>query len=277
MKRVLTMQDMSCFGKCSVTVALPLISAFCHEVVAVPTAILSTHTGPYFKNYYVKDLTEDIEKIVNHLSTLHESFDCIYTGYLCEGEQTKIVKESILKLKTENTIIVVDPAMADEGKLYPGFSSVHINNMKELCKIADVSIPNITEAAMMANYTLKENNINEALEIIKILKKEGFKSIVITSVKEDDLLGVVVSDENNNIFKCFNKQIDINLHGTGDVFASLFVGEYLRCKDINRAVEFAVKFTIQAINLTLPDLHKHYYSVEFEKIIPYINEGEVGE
>ena len=148
MKRIVTIQDISCFGKCSITVALPLISSMGVECAIIPTSILSTHTGG-FEGFTFRDLSDDISKIAEHWKKYNIEFDAIYTGYLGSVEQINSVIDFIGDFKKENTIVFVDPAMADKGKLYTGFDSDFPSHMARLCAKADIIVPNITEASFM--------------------------------------------------------------------------------------------------------------------------------
>ena len=145
MKRIVTIQDISCVGKCSLTVALPIISAMGIETAVIPTAVLSTHTA--FKNFTYRDLTGDLPKIAKHWKQEKFNFDGIYTGYLGSIEQIDILKEFFKQFKTPNNFIFIDPVMADNGKLYAGFDEKFVREMKELCKMADIIVPNLTEAS----------------------------------------------------------------------------------------------------------------------------------
>ena len=160
MKRVLTIQDISCVGKCSLTVALPIISAFGIETAILPTAVLSTHT--MFKNFTFKDLTDELEKISDHWKKEQIGFDAIYTGYLGSFEQIDLVCEIVNILRDENTLVIVDPVMADNGKLYPGFTEEFAKEMAKLCSKADIILPNMTEASFMLGIPYPGTDYDEA-------------------------------------------------------------------------------------------------------------------
>ena len=156
MKRAVTIQDISCFGKCSLTVALPIISAMGIETAVIPTAVLSTHTGG-FKGYTFRDLTGDIPQIASHWEKLGLSFDAIYTGYLGSPDQVQIVSDFFDSFGKEDNFIVVDPVMGDAGKLYAGFTDELVCGMRKLCAKADYIIPNMTEAALLLDIPYDEN------------------------------------------------------------------------------------------------------------------------
>ncbi|MCM1358335.1 MAG: bifunctional hydroxymethylpyrimidine kinase/phosphomethylpyrimidine kinase, partial [Prevotella sp.] len=145
MKRTVTIQDISCFGKCSLTVALPVISAMGIETAVIPTAVLSTHTGG-FTGYTFRDLTGDIPEISRHWKSLDIKFDSVYTGYLGSAEQIEIVSKFFDDFRTENNFIVVDPVLGDNGRFYAGFNEDFAGKMAGLCSKADYIIPNMTEA-----------------------------------------------------------------------------------------------------------------------------------
>ena len=170
MKRALTIQDISCVGKCSLTVALPIISAFGVETSVIPTAVLSTHTA--FKNFTFCDLTDEIEKISNAWQKENISFDAIYTGYLGSSKQISIISELFKTFKTKDNFILVDPVMGDNGKLYSGFDQTFADEMALLCKNADVIVPNLTEASFMLHTPYIASGYDE--EYIKDLLKQTF-------------------------------------------------------------------------------------------------------
>ena len=172
-KKVVTLQDISCFGKCSLTVALPVISAMGISCSIIPTAVLSTHTGG-FTGYTFRDLTEDIQKISDHWKTCGITFDGIYTGYLGSCHQVDVVSDFIAQNRREGALVFIDPAMADNGVLYSGFDSAFVDSMRELCREADIVVPNITEASMLLNTEYKQSGYDE--EYIRGMLRRGIKS-----------------------------------------------------------------------------------------------------
>ena len=186
MKRVLSIQDISCIGKCSLTVALPIISAMGIETSILPTSILSTHT--MFNDFTFRDLTDDMEPIKKHWQKEGFSFDAIYTGYLGSEKQITLVKDYFKTFGNTCKYIIVDPAMADNGKLYSGFDKDFPLKMAKLCKYADVILPNISEAAFMTGMPYPgENASNECIkDLLLSLAKLGSKIIVITGVESAD-------------------------------------------------------------------------------------------
>ena len=154
MKRILTIQDISCLGKCSLTVALPLLSAMGVETVILPTAVLSTHT--MFSGFTCKDLSDQLGPITEHWKKEDITFDAIYTGYLGTEEEIETVKEIIRTFRGPETLVFVDPAMGDNGKLYPAFDEQYAKKNATLCAVADVIVPNLTEASFMTGLPYRE-------------------------------------------------------------------------------------------------------------------------
>jgi len=252
-KRVAAIHDISCFGKCSLTVALPVISAAGIEVSVIPTAILSTHTGG-FTGYTYRDLTEDILPIVEHWQSLGLTFDAIYTGFLGSFEQIDIISDVFRRLKTEDNLIVVDPVMADNGKLYKIFPENFPAGMRTLCEKADIILPNITEAALLLDQPYREGPYDRAYieGLIKALGALGPGEVVLTGVYFDEgQLGAAAYDKAaGTISYAFEERIEGYYHGTGDVFASAFLAARLRGLDIAQAAEKAVRFTVGSIRRT---------------------------
>lgn len=272
MKRIVTIQDISCFGKCSLTVALPIISAMGVEAVILPTAVLSTHTGG-FKNFTFRDLSEDIPKITNHWKAENIDFDAIYTGYLGSFEQIDQMK-AFIDEKSDNTLVFVDPAMADNGKLYTGFTPEFAKHMATLCAKADIIVPNLTEASFMLGIPYVESGYDEEYirGVLKKLTDLGAKCAVLTGVSfSDDKLGFAMYNCETDEFACyFNEKADAKFHGTGDIFSSVCIGGIMRGKSLFDALKLAADYTLRCIKTTLPNKEKHWYGVEFEKEIPYL-------
>lgn len=273
MKRVVTIQDISCFGKCSITVALPIISAMGIECAIIPTSILSTHTGG-FEGFTFRDLSEDIPKIAEHWKKYSIDFDTIYTGYLGTEKQIDYVLDFIKMFRKNDTLVFVDPAMGDRGRLYTGFSVDFPSHMAKLCAVSDITVPNITEACYLTGTEYKEaydeNYVKNLAEKVCSL---GAKSVVITGVSyEKSTQGAVFySHENNKYISYFSKSIPKSFHGTGDTFASALSGALTKGISIEDALKIAVDFTVECIKHTLPEAEKHAYGTKFEECIPYLN------
>lgn len=266
-KRVLTVQDFSCFGKCSGTVALPILSAMGHETVLLPTAVLSTHTGG-FTGYTVRDLTDDIAPISNHFARQGFVFDCIYTGYLCKGQQVSLVRELALTHKKDDCILVADPAMADGGKFYFGFDDAHARDMLELARISDVITPNVTEAAFLLGEAYPEGGVytlDYVKHLIEGLRAVGCKSILLTSVATEGKYGLIGYDHTtSSYFEYFHERVGLQLHGSGDTFTSVLVGRLLSGDSLEEASRYAADFVRACVTETLPYVADHPYGLLFE-------------
>lgn len=272
MKKIVTIQDISCFGKCSLTVALPIISAMGVEAAIVPTAVLSTHTGG-FSGFTFRDLAEDIPAIFDHWKKENLKFDAIYTGYLGSFGQIDMMKDYI-KAKDEKTLAFVDPAMGDNGVLYTGFTPEFAKHMATLCATADIIVPNLTEAAFMLDVEYKETGYDKAYieDILIKLTDLGAKKAVLTGVSfGENELGVAMYDrEKDEFFYYFNEKIDAKFHGTGDIFASVCVGALMRGMSLQDSLRLAADFVVECVKVTLPNREECWYSVQFEKLMPWL-------
>ena len=253
MKRIVSIQDISCFGKCSLTVALPIISAMGIEACPVPTAVLSTHTGG-FTGYTYRDLTNDILSIADHWKSLDLKFDAVATGYLGSFEQIKIVSDFFDKFKTDDNLIIVDPVMGDKGHFYAGFTEDFALEMKKLCSKADVIVPNLTEAAQLLDEDYIDGGYNE----------EYIKNLLIRLSQ-----GVMSYNRETGEFSSyFNENIPGYFHSTGDIFSSTLCGALVKGFDMSKAVRIAVDFTVDCIKHTVGSEKEHWYAVKFEECIP---------
>ncbi len=268
LKRVLAAHDISCFGKCSLTVALPIISACGVETTILPTAVLSTHTGG-FTGFTYRDLTEDITPIIDHFKTLPIDFDGVYTGFLGSFEQIEIMINTFERVKSENTIILVDPVMADHGKLYSIFDEKFPAKMKELCQTADIVIPNITEALFMLERDFVEGPYTKEFveEILTDLRRLGFKNIVLTGVYFDnEKLGAATYDTSSNeINYLMSTKIEGFYHGTGDVFGSALLGALMNDFTLAESTQIAVDFVCECIRKTREAGTDIRFGVNFEQ------------
>ena len=271
-KKLLTIQDISCFGQCSLTVALPVISACGIETVILPSAVLSTHTAG-FKNYTFRDLTGDIPGIEKSWLENGLKFDAFYTGYVCEN-QIQVILDLMKSCAAPGALRIVDPVMADNGKMYPGFGADFPQKMRRLCDGADYILPNLTEAAFLLGEECKLENYdrNYIENLVRKLHTTGAKNVVLTGVSFDPgQVGCAVSD-GTKIEYDFNPRQRRCSHGTGDLFASVFAGALLRGKTALQAAAVAADTVCLAIQAT-PD--EHWYGVCFEKVIPdLVNESE---
>ncbi len=269
MKRVLTIQDISCFGKCSITVALPVISAMGVETTILPTAVLSTHT--MFKNFTVKDLTDQLVPITEHWKKEGIHFDAIYTGYLGSLEEIEIAKKIFADFKDDDTLIFIDPVMADHGKLYPAFDEVYAKANASLCAEADIIVPNITEACFMTDTEYREDYDEAYVKmLLNKLAALGSKIVVLTgiglSAGKNGIYGL--DTRSGDYFTYQNDHIDAAYHGTGDVFSSVSVGGIVRGLSLPDAFALAADYTAETIRETIKNPDKPWYGVDFEATIP---------
>ena len=266
-QRILTIQDISCIGQCSLTVALPILSACGLETAILPSAVLSTHTGG-FQGFTFRDLTDDMPGIAKHWKKENLRFSAVYTGYLGSAKQIAIVKDIMHTLLIQDGKKIVDPAMADNGKLYTGFDMTFVDNMKTLAAEADVLLPNITEASLLTGIEYKEEYDEAHIDRLLLeLTKLGAKAVVLTGVSyEENTTGVVVYE--NGAGKYYrHEKISKGCHGTGDVYASSFVGAYMNGKSMYDAAVIAAEYTLSCIKATILD-KDHWYGVKFEAVLP---------
>ena len=265
-KKVLTMQDVSCYGQCSTTVALPIISAWGYETAILPSAILSTHTSG-FKNFTVHDLSNEIPKIINHWKNEGIKYDAFYVGYLGEVGHVDLVLQIKKELLNEDGFFVLDPVMGDNGKLYPAFNMTYVKAIRRLVKEADIILPNLTEACFLTGIEYQEEYDEAYIKnVIDKLIELGAKKIVLTGIAyEKEATGVFVYD-GNGYHHFVHPKISKSYHGTGDVYASTFLGAYLGHHDLMKSAITAAEFVVEAIKNTLGDPN-HNYGVKFEPLL----------
>lgn len=272
-KRILAIHDISCVGRCSLTVALPILSAAGVETSVLPTAVLSTHPGG-FEGFTYRDLTSDFKPISKHWQSLNLKFDALYSGFLGSFEQIDLVADLFNTYRSKETLVLVDPVMADKGVLYSVYSSEMVRGMKKLCSVADIIIPNLTEAAFMLNEQyIGENYSREYIEtMLKKLTSLGAKKVVLTGISfEKDKLGAAAYDSDlNKISYAFNEKVEGHFHGTGDIFASTLIAALLNEFSFNDALKIAVDYTHECIALTAQAELERRYGVCFERAIPYL-------
>ena len=272
--KVLTIQDISCVGQCSLTVALPIISVCGIETCVLPSAVLSTHTGG-FTGYTFRDLTEDMPAIKDHWLKEGISFDAIYTGYLGSTKQIDYVSDIFDSVGKEGALNIVDPAMADNGKLYYGFDDAFVQAMKKLCAKADYLIPNITEACFLTDSEFKTEYDKAYIDaLLEKLSALGSKNIVLTGVSyREGKTGVVVYE--NGVYNYYeHDKVSKGCHGTGDIYASAFVGAIVRGKSAFDAAKIAAEYVLACIIATQEE-DNHWYGAKFEtsfaKLIEMLN------
>lgn len=266
-KRVGAIHDISCFGKCSLTVAIPIISATGIEVSVLPTALLSTHTG--IKNYTYKDLTNNLIPTAKHWKSLDINFNALYSGFLGSSNQIDIVLQIFEMFKTENNLIVVDPVMADQGKLYSIYDNDFPQKMKKLAKKADILMPNITEAVLLTDEKYYEGPYDKKFtqKLLYKLASLGPNKIILTGVYFDNKeIGVAIFDKNTNkIDYVFSNKINGYYPGTGDIFASSLLACFLKGKNLVDSAKIAVEFTFEAIKRTYNAKTNAKFGVNFEE------------
>jgi len=271
LKRVAAIHDISGFGKCSLTVALPIISAAGIEVSVLPTAVLSTHTGG-FTGFTYRDLTEDMQPITDHWKSLDIKFDAIYTGFLGSFEQLDLVTKFFETFKTKDNLILVDPVMADNGELYKIFPPEFALGMRKLCEKADIIVPNLTEAALIIGEPYNPGPYSQSYieSVLKKLSALGPQKIVLTGVFfDDEELGAATYDATTGeIAYSLGKRIPGYYHGTGDVFGSALLAAILNDFPLKEAAAIAVRFTASAIQKTAQAETDIRFGVNFEQTIP---------
>jgi pyridoxine kinase len=270
MKRIITIQDISCLGKCSLTVALPILSAMGVETCVVPTAVLSTHT--MFSGYTFRDLTEDLPGIADHWEKEGFAFDAVYTGYLGSRRQLGLVEDYFRRFG-RSALKLVDPVMADNGSLYAGFTPDFALEMAKLCGKADVILPNLTEAAFLldrpylAPGTYSEAQVKDTL---KALCDLGAGTAVLTGVSfSPGEIGFMSLEAKTGAFDAyFHPRVEASYHGTGDIFASVVTGGLMLGKGLGESLRLAADYTADCIRVTAEDPQGIRYGVYFEALIP---------
>lgn len=267
--KILTVQDISCVGQCSLTVALPILSACGVETAILPSAILSTHTCG-FTGYTFRDLTEDMPDITAHWQKEGIFFDGVYTGYLGSAKQIEYVKNIIDTVKKAEAPVVIDPAMADNGSLYPGFDEAFVEEMKGLCAKADYVVPNITEASLLTGMEYKTEYDKAYIdELLSKLIAIGCKNVILTGVSyQEGKTGVVVF-ENGKYEYYEHVKLPNSCHGTGDIYSSAFVGGLVKGKRAFDAAKIAADYTMECIKVT-EQLDNHWYGAAFEPALSYL-------
>ncbi|MBQ9968566.1 MAG: pyridoxamine kinase [Oscillospiraceae bacterium] len=265
-KKILTVQDISCVGQCSLTVALPILSACGHETCVLPSAVLSTHTGG-FSGFTFRDLTEDMPAICDHWQREKISFSGIYTGYLGSIRQIDHVRDIMKKVAAPDCIKVVDPAMADFGKLYTGFDEAFVEAMKSLCAEADYVLPNVTESCFLTGVDYRTEYDRAYVDLLlEKLTQIGCKNIILTGISyAPGRTGVVLLEK--GVYRYHeHEMLPITCHGTGDIYASAFVGALLRGKDAYTAARIAANYTMECVRYTAT-VEDHWYGAAFEPVL----------
>lgn len=268
--RILTIQDISCVGQCSLTVALPILSVCGLETCVLPSAVLSTHTA--FSGFTFRDLTDDIPGIAAAWHRANITFDAFYTGYLGSARQIELVQDIMCTTGVPGAKKIIDPAMADDGKLYAGFDAAFAEHMKRLCACADVLLPNLTEACLLTGTPYRENfSSAEVQQLLDRLGALGADTVVLTGVGGAAVQSGVSVWHQGVTQRYVHPRIPGHYHGTGDAFASAFTGALLRGASAMDAAALAADFTVASIRATQDD-PAHWYGVKFERALPLLLE-----
>ncbi len=266
-KRIICINDLSGMGKCSLTVAIPILSVMGIQSVAVPTAILSAHTG--FPNYSFFDFTDYMPDYLKNLSKLNINFDMIYSGFLGSENQIEIVLDFVKSNKDSK--FLCDPVMGDNGEIYSTYTSKMCEEMKELVKNADIITPNITEACILTDreYTGENISIEKAKELAKLLSNQGPKTVILTGIEPDEktIINMAYKKDSDDYIICKTKRSEIDYPGTGDIFASIIAGSLTKGDDISKALRKASDFIKEASDITIPVGSPKYCGIMFEKIL----------
>ena len=270
-KRLIAINDISGFGKCSLTVSLPIISAAGVETICMPTAVLSTHTGG-FTGFTYRDLTDDMLDMGAHWKSIDIRPDAIYSGFLGSFDQIDIVKKIADDFKREDNLFIADPCMADHGKMYVLFDDKFAKAMASLCAKADIILPNITEACFMTGDDFSEGvQTKEYIEcLLNKLLDMGSKNVVLTGVSfEKGKLGAACIGQDRIPHYYFENELQGTYHGTGDVFASAFCGAILNGISMEKSMAIAVRYVCNCIKRTQAMNREIRYGVDFERGIPF--------
>ena len=267
MKRIVSVQDISCVGQCSLTVALPVLSAYGIETAILPSGILSTHTGG-FTNFTYHDLTDEMPKIIDHWKQEKLDFDAIYTGYIGDARQFDMIL-GMKQLLREGGSLIVDPAMADHGKLYPALNEDIVAGMRRIVAAADTILPNLTEAAFLLDQPYKEKlTREEAEQMVKDLAAMGPETVILTGVSyEEGKIGAVAYKKSEDtLTEYFALKQEKSYHGTGDIFSSVIIANLLNGVSMEDNLKDACEFIVDAIQKTVSDA-SHPYGVHFEAVL----------
>ncbi len=267
-KRLLTIQDISCVGQCSLTVALPIISACGIETAILPSSVLSNHTAG-FSAWTFCDLTDEMPNILAQWKKEKVDFDAFYTGYVSQAQIPHIL-DIMNQTSRPGALRIIDPVMGDNGKLYPGFGEDFPQQMKRLCQGADVIMPNLTEATLLLGEEYRTDYDQDYIEgLLHRLHDLGARNVVLTGVSlRKGELGVACYN-GATIEYYFTEHLQVAMHGTGDCYASAFTGALLRGHSLIQSASIAADFVVETIRQTLPD-PSHWYGVKFEKALPYL-------
>ena len=278
LRRLAAVHDLSGLGKCSLTVALPIVSATGVECACIPTAVLSTHTGE-FTGWTLRDLHEDMVPIARHWASTGATFDGIYSGYLATPEQTEAVREIIRLLRRPGAHVIVDPAMADNGSYYSNLDDRMCRAFRALIAEADVITPNITEAALLTELEYRHDGHDETYlrALSERLAALGPRTVVITSVRprEGEIGNLAYDRASGELTMCVHEAHPGLFYGTGDIFASALAALLVRGAQLPDALRIATDLTDACIRRSLRHDTPRRFGVDFEGALPdYIRSVE---
>lgn len=267
--RILTIQDYSSVGRCSLTAALPILSACGHDAVGLPTALLSTQTAG-ITGFTFNDLGSNMLPSFRHWMSLGIKFDCLYTGFIGTMETVEATLEIAKELKKQGTLIAIDPACAEGGKLYSIFDDEYKNKIFELCALADVVMPNFTEGKMLANIAIDlEPTVENARMILKILDHKGYKKVLLSGVVDDDKQGTASLVDGKISFQ-FNENFNEYIHGAGDCLSSAFIGKLMSGQTFEKSAQAAVDFCHECIGISLKEKVDLRFGLLIERTLPFL-------
>lgn len=276
MKKVAVINDISGFGKCSLTVALPILSAMGVECCPLPTAILSNQTG--YEEFYSVDFTDNMKPYIDVWKNQNVKFDGILTGYLASEKQVDIILDFIDFFKKDNTLVIVDPIMADDGVLYDTYDEKLCDKVKLLAKKADIITPNLTELCILCgadyNDITEENRLHKAHELAHSLLSETTKAVIVTGIKKDDkIINLVVEKDSTGTTK--HKILNGSYSGTGDIFSSVVCGALMNGMGIFDAARLAANFIYCSIMDTPTKLDYEPDGVNFQKHLTMLTDDKI--
>lgn len=277
-KKVAAINDLSGFGRAALTTIIPILSTMGIQVCPFPTAILSTHTGGFEDCSFV-DLTDSLRGYMEHWKNEKIEFDCIYSGFLGSATQVDIIIDFIVDFKSDSNMVVIDPVMGDNGKLYSTMDDNMVSKMRDLVKKADIITPNLTEALYLLGKEHTNTIDEEQVKRMMIeLANFGPRIVVITSVPDDILpenINVLAYDKKNNRFyKVTSERIPIDFPGTGDTFTSVLIGKILNGDDLSKAVEKSVEFVSIGIKESITFSYPRREGILLEKVLGKLKTSE---
>lgn len=267
MKRIASIQDFSCIGSCSQTIALPVLSAMGVECAALPTALLSAHTA--FDGFVSLDLTPQLPAIMAHWRAMHLRFDAVYTGYLASAEQVGLVGALLDDMDERPALTLIDPVMGDNGALYAGFSDAFPQAMRALCGRADVLTPNVTEACLLTGTAYSPvQDAAQTRRLLERLLELGCRAAVLTGLRVDGDMAVAALQRDGTGTLVRTSYIPEVFHGTGDLFASTCAGALVQGASLERAVRLAADYVALTLRRTVQAPDRRWYGVNFQETLP---------